>query len=99
MGGKPTRIDVDSARQQNSRLRDTAIRFHQSYLKMNASAEQYDGCWGGDKFGTAFAKNYKPASDSLLKSDGSEGLSGTADVIDEGIVYMEDTDQNNANSL
>jgi hypothetical protein len=101
MAGKPTRIDPDAARQQSTRLRASGAKLGSAFQKLKSATTSYDGCWGNDEFGAAFAKNYKPGADKTLTYCGqlSDGVPDAADGIDKAITVLEGTDQNNADSL
>lgn len=96
-----TVIHVDEARQESQRLRQIGSQFNESVSRLQAKASQYDGCWGGDKFGQAFAKGYVPNSTETLKNVSTFGqnITGTCDQVDNAITDFETTDQNNANNL
>jgi uncharacterized protein YukE len=101
MAGKPTRIDPDAARQQNTRLRASGATLAAALAKLKSATTSYDGCWGNDEFGAAFAKNYKPGADKTLtySTQLSDAVPDTVNAIDSSITVLEGTDQNNANSL
>ena len=101
MAENSTRIDPDAARAQNARLRSSGTRFNDAVQKMQAAAAAHEGCWGNDQFGAAFAKSYKPGADQELTDAGvvNGNLTGAPAPIDASIANLEQTDQNNANSL
>lgn len=96
-----TRIDPDQARAENARLKNIAARFQSSVDKIKAEAAAKDGCWGGDKFGEAFAKGYKPGATQMLDNSGKidEGVEGATKQIDQTITEFEKTDDHNSKNL
>lgn len=101
MSDGETKIDVELARLENARLRQLGTHFMASVEKMRSTAQHYDGCWGGDKFGKAFADGYVPNSTETLKNISTFGknVDGTADQIEQALTEFEKTDQGNANNL
>lgn len=101
MSDAETRIDVDLARVENQRLRQLGTHFTDSVDRLKCAAKQYDGCWGGDKFGQAFAKGYVPNASETLKNVDTFGknVGGVADQVDATVNEFEKTDQDNANNL
>jgi uncharacterized protein YukE len=100
-GSDKTSIDVDQAKAQNSRLRQLGSDFSGSVSRLRSAAQRYDGSWGGDKFGAAFAKGYVPNASETLKNVTTFGqnVGATADQVDQAIAEFEKTDQGNAKNL
>ncbi|WP_086669139.1 WXG100 family type VII secretion target [Lentzea kentuckyensis] len=96
-----TRIDPDEARAENAKLKNIAARFQSSVDKLKAEAAAKDGCWGGDKFGEAFAKGYKPGATQMLDNSGKieEGVVGTTKQVDQALADFEKTDEYNSKNL
>lgn len=98
---KSTSVDVDRARAQNGRLRQLGADFTDSISRLRAAAQRYDGSWGGDKFGQAFASGYVPNASETIKNVQAFGqnVGAAAGQVDQAINEFEKTDQNNAKSL
>lgn len=96
-----TKIDVDMVRLENARLRELGTHFMDSVQKMQSTAQQYDGCWGGDKFGQAFAKGYVPNAKTTLENISVFGknVGGIADQVEQAVTEFEQVDQGNAKNL
>lgn len=96
-----TSLDPDAARSENSKLRDNGYRFGDSTTRMTDAAKTYDGCWGGDEFGEAFAKGYVPNAQKFLEYINvfSQNIKKTVDQVDKAILSLEDTDNNNAKNM
>ena len=96
-----TRIDPEQARQDNQRLRQLGSQFGDAVARMQSTADQYNGCWGDDQFGHAFAKGYVPSATETLKNIGAFGqnVTGAADQIDQAINDFESVDKNNASNV
>ncbi|WP_043726730.1 hypothetical protein [Kutzneria sp. 744] len=96
-----TTIDTDGARSTNARFRGQGSSFSDAVTRLTATVGSYDGCWGNDKFGQAFAKAYLPGAQDALKYSGQipGNLKDSADSIEASIHSFETVDQNNANGL
>jgi hypothetical protein len=96
-----TTIDPDGARSTNARFRATTSTFDGAVTRMADIANSYNGCWGSDKFGQAFAKGYVPGANDVIKYSGQvrDGIRQTADNVETSIKNFENVDQNNANSM
>lgn len=96
-----TRIDPERARAETERLRRIAERFQDTAAHLKDTAARYDGCWGGDELGEAFAKNYVPNAEKTVGNVGTLGqnVATTADQIDKAVDALERTDKDNAGSL
>ncbi|MFD8500455.1 hypothetical protein [Amycolatopsis sp. NPDC059657] len=101
MSDAETKIDLDAARLENARLRELGTHFAESVDRLRLAAQRYDGCWGGDKFGQAFATGYVPNSKTTLENVTTFGknVGGTAEQIEQALTEFEKVDQGNANNL
>ncbi|WP_330277149.1 hypothetical protein OG205_16635 [Lentzea sp. NBC_00516] len=96
-----TSIDVEGTREVVRRIQQLGMSFEQAAATMRDAACRYDGCWGSDEFGEAFAKGYGPNSKQTLENLASFanniGLAG--DAVVKAVDVLVQTDQSNADRL
>ena len=95
------RFDPDVVDSANKRVRGSTDQFSSMLDMLLNKCKQHDGCWGNDEFGKAFAKSYLP-SQSTMCSNGVQmvlGLSTFSANLDQGVIALEQTDQNNADKM
>lgn len=93
-----TSIDVEGTRAVVQRLQQLGLSFEQAAATMKNAASRYDGCWGNDEFGAAFAKSYVENSQGTLKNlatfANNIGLTGEA--VTKAVDVLVKTDKANA---
>ncbi|MDT7783366.1 MAG: hypothetical protein QOF58_1785 [Pseudonocardiales bacterium] len=95
------RFDPDVVRSVNKQVGATATNFSEKVQELVAKCLQHDGCWGNDEFGQSFAKNYTPGQATMLKNgkDIVSSLTTFGKLLDQGVLFLEETDENNAKQL
>ncbi|WP_062993617.1 WXG100 family type VII secretion target [Nocardia anaemiae] len=73
-------LDPDSLRRDSARLAELGDQVARTYAGLRDSLANANGCWGDDDLGEAFAKNFTPQADELLRDlqAMAESLRGTA---------------------
>lgn len=101
MADDRTMLDSDRAAEENRKLRQVGSRFKDAVGKIKADAQRYDGCWGGDELGQAFAKNYVPNATQTLKDVDTvqSNVTTVADNVDQIVKELRKVDQDHANRL
>lgn len=93
-----TSIDVEGTRAVVQRIQQLGLSFEQAAATMKDAASRYDGCWGNDEFGAAFAKSYGPNSKETLNNLASFakniGLAGEG--VGKAVDVLVQTDKSNA---
>ncbi|MDX8056754.1 hypothetical protein SK571_45935 [Lentzea sp. BCCO 10_0798] len=94
-------FDPDDVRSVNKQVCSTKDNFSEKLQALIAKCQQHDGCWGNDEFGQSFAKNYTPAQKTMLQNgnDVVTSLTSFSSLLDRGVLFLQETDQNNANNL
>jgi hypothetical protein len=93
-----TSIDIEGTRAVIARLQELGLSFGQAAATMKAAAAQYDGCWGNDEFGEAFAKSYVDNSGKTLEyvTTLANNLGLTGEAVTKAVDALVKTDENNA---
>lgn len=93
-----TSIDVEGTRAVIQRLQQLGLSFEQAAATMKDAASRYDGCWGNDEFGEAFAKSYVPNASQTLEyvATFANNIGLTADAVTKAVDALVKTDQANA---
>lgn len=101
MADDRTMLDSDRVAEENRKLRQIGSRFKDAVSKIKADAQRYDGCWGGDELGQAFAKNYAPSATQTLKDVDTvqNNVTTVADNVDQVVKELRKIDQDHANRL
>ncbi|MET8760009.1 hypothetical protein [Lentzea sp. NPDC004782] len=93
-----TSIDIEGTRAVIARLQELGLSFGQAAATMKDAAARYDGCWGHDEFGEAFAKSYVDNSNKTLEyvTTLANNLGLTGDAVSKAVDKLVQTDENNA---
>ncbi|MGW4210505.1 hypothetical protein ACWEIJ_21120 [Lentzea sp. NPDC004789] len=93
-----TSIDIEGTRAVIARLQELGLSFGQAASTMKAAAARYDGCWGNDEFGEAFAKSYVDNAGKTLEyvTTLANNLGLTGDAVSKAVDKLVQTDENNA---
>ncbi|WP_052685686.1 hypothetical protein [Lentzea aerocolonigenes] len=93
-----TSIDIEGTRTVIARLKELGLSFEQAAATMKDAASRYDGCWGNDEFGEAFAKAYVDNSAKTLEyiATLANNLGLTGDAVTKAVDLLVKTDENNA---
>lgn len=93
-----TSIDIAGTQAVIQQLKQLGMSFEQAAATMKDAASRYDGCWGNDEFGEAFAKAYVPNAAKSIEyvSTLANNLGLTADAVTKAIDKLVQTDANNA---
>lgn len=93
-----TSIDIAGTQAVIQQLKQLGMSFEQAAATMKDAAARYDGCWGRDEFGEAFAKSYVPNSKQTLDnvSTLANNLGLTADAVTKAVDHLVETDKANA---
>ncbi|MFC3895268.1 hypothetical protein ACFOWZ_27635 [Lentzea rhizosphaerae] len=93
-----TSIDIEGTRAVIARLQELGLNFEQAAATLKDAASRYDGCWGSDEFGEAFAKAYAPNAAKSIEyvSTLAKNLGLTGDAVTKAIDRLVQTDTDNA---
>jgi hypothetical protein len=93
-----TSIDIAGTQAVIQQLKQLGMSFEQAASTMKDAAARYDGCWGNDEFGEAFAKSYAPNAAKSIEyvSTLANNLGLTADAVTKAVDHLVQTDKANA---
>jgi hypothetical protein len=93
-----TSIDIEGTRTVIARLQELGLNFEQAAATLKDAASRYDGCWGSDEFGEAFAKSYAPNAAKSIEyvATLAKNLGLTGDAVTKAIDKLVQTDTDNA---
>ena len=93
-----TSIDIAGTQAVISRLQQLGMNFEQAAATMKDAAARYDGCWGNDEFGEAFAKAYAPNAAKSIEyiATLANNLGLTGQAVTKAVDALVKTDENNA---
>lgn len=93
-----TSIDIAGTQAVIQQLKQLGMSFEQAAATMKDAAARYDGCWGNDEFGQAFAKSYVPSAPKSIEyvSTLANNLGLTADAVSKAVDHLVQTDKANA---
>jgi len=96
-----TSIDMAGTQAVIQQLRQLGMSFEQAAATMKDAAARYDGCWGNDEFGEAFAKNYAPNAGKTIEnvSTLANNLGLTADAVTKAVDNLVQVDEINGTRL
>ena len=67
-----THIDTDGVSRVAAKVVQAGADFDAAFATLKANLSSHDGCWGDDKFGKNFAKNYVNNAKKTLDGVGNE---------------------------
>lgn len=95
------RIDVEAVRHKMDKLRAIHRDYVSHVAALRGTLQQYEKCWGSDKFGKAFEKGYTENLTAYYDNVDVIGnnLDATAGNIDSAVTSLQGQDETNATTI